>query len=83
MGALLIILKNPIVLAALQYIVQETVKKAWEEARGPISNRLMTLMAVGTGSGIGVATGDPVLGMVIGAASACIHDLINPRKPSS
>jgi len=80
MTSLIVILKNPIVLAALQYIVQEIAKKAWESGRGKINNRLVTLMSVGVGTGLGSVTGDPILGAVIGTAAAGLHDVINPRK---
>ncbi len=76
-------LHQPPVLSAVNFLVLEIVKRLYEKNVGNIPNILMPFLGTLSGAGMTVAvTGDPILGVVIGAASTGIHEMISPRKPA-
>jgi len=80
-AAILAILKLPPVMAFIQYGVIEVVKRAIERVYVKIPNRWIPAFSAGLGGAIGALPvfNDPLTGLVVGAASSAIHDILNPR----
>ncbi len=78
---LLTLFHQPPVLAAINFLVLEVVKRAFEKYAANIPNTLMPFIGTVSGAGMTLAvTGDPILGVVVGAASTGIHEMVSPRK---
>ncbi len=81
MNELVGIVHAPPVLAAINYLIIEVIKRVWERIVGNIPNRLVPLISTGLGTAVGFlpVVGDPLIGAVVGAASSAIHDILSPR----
>ncbi len=79
LGILVPIVQAPPVLAAVNYIVIEIIKRLWERHVFNIPNKLMPIISIALGTGFGTIVHDPLLGTVVGAASVAIENIINPK----
>jgi hypothetical protein len=72
----------PPVAALLQYLVIEVVKGFWEKSFGKIPNKWLPFISTTLGAGIGSLPmiDNPLLGLVVGAASSTTHDMIEALK---
>lgn len=89
--AILAVLKTPVVLPAVQYIVTEIGKTTWERLRGKLPNKLVTAIVLAAPTIVGTIpaiTGSGTLtdiltgaaqGLLVGSGAAGLHGVFASR----